>query len=287
MTQTDEQHAAPDLAAYVERAIEECCADQPRPCTAGVPTITIDVVARDNGMLAGQTWLRAAIEAFDGRARIESSATDGDRITVESVVCRITAASNALDAALPIGLAWLQLASGLAGQANDYVKRVQGTRAAIHATGCAPPGLAALVREAVMIGGARWPAADARCLTAIDYTAHGGMAAAIAATRGTPAAGALWTAVDSLDALETALENSVDGVLLTDMASHVLTRAVNMADAHRRRFRSALAIEATGPVTLGNVREMADTGVDAIRVPDLTLRIAGPAFRAVSVQAAL
>ncbi|MGB7756004.1 MAG: hypothetical protein WBL23_08060 [Salinisphaera sp.] len=53
----------------------------------------------------------------------------------------------------------------------------------------------------------------------------------------------------------------------------------------RRRFRTLLAVEATGAVTLRNAPEMADTGPGSIRAPNLTLRRVGPAFRTTPAQA--
>ena len=84
--------------------------------------------------------------------------------------------------------------------------------------------------------------------------------------------------IETLEELEQALEAGCDGVLLDNLASHVLARAVNMADAHRRRFRRDIVIEASGDISLRNVREVADTGVDRISIGGLTKHIRATDF---------
>lgn len=250
--------------------------------------VAMDIVARNNGVLAGLGWLEAALRACDSAAGVDALLDEGARLTADTPVARMTGTPAAFEQTLPLGLAYLQTGSAAAGQALDYVKRVQGTGVRIRATGTALPGIDALARYALAIGSAEWPDASERITTPIDYAALGDVAAAVEnARQGDDKTHPVLAAVETLETLDAALEANVDGVVLTDMASHMLTRAVNMADAHRRRFRSRLVIEATGMVTLGNVREMADTGLDAIRVPDLTLGLVGPAFRAVSVQPAV
>lgn len=259
-----------------------------RPSSASGIPVDIDIVARDNGTLAGLAWVEAVLHLVDPDVRVEPRIAEGARITTDTPIARIQATSTAFTRALPFALSYLQIGSAFAGQARDYVKRVQGTGAAIRACGDALPSLEALARYALAIGGGQWPDHAEVCVTPIDYVAAGSVTAALDQAHAAHAERRSLTAVvETLEALDAALETNIDGVLLTDMASHVLTRAVNMAAAHRRRFRSRLMIEATGAITLGNVREAADTGVDAIRVPDLTRRLVGPAFRAVPVQTSL
>ena len=67
-------------------------------------------------------------------------------------------------------------------------------------------------------------------------------------------------------------------MLLDNLPSHVLARAVNMAESHRRRFRREIVIEASGDINLRNVREIADTGVDRISIGGLTKHIKATDF---------
>lgn len=108
--------------------------------------------------------------------------------------------------------------------------------------------------------------------------AAGSIAAAVARGREQSPALFLQVEVETLDELEQALEAGVDAVLLDNFATHVLARAVNMADAHRRRFRRDIVIEASGDISLVNVREIADTGVDRISIGGLTKHLRATDF---------
>ena len=108
--------------------------------------------------------------------------------------------------------------------------------------------------------------------------AAGSIETAVAKAREIAAGQFVQVEIETLEELEQALEAGCDGVLLDNLASHVLARAVNMADAHRRRFRRDIVIEASGDISLRNVREVADTGVDRISIGGLTKHIRATDF---------
>lgn len=271
-----------DLSQLIARAL----AESPTPPAASLASpdtpVSAELRASDNGILAGSACFDAAFAACDSDARITWSLGDGARIRAGTAIARIDTQCSALAAAEGTALDLLALMSGIAGTARDYVERVKGTRTEIAVTRHALPGLRAIQCQAAQDGGALIADTSRQLVIGQAHqAAAGGLTAAVTHARQAMPDAEISVDVDSLETLESALEAGVDAVVLVDLASHVLARAVNMAHAHRRRFRSQLRIEATGAMSLASVREIADTGVDRIGVPDLTRQLRAPGFELV------
>lgn len=272
-----------DLNAVVDYALAEdigdgdrnaALVDDNRPARA-------KVVCRERAILAGSAWFDRVFAVLDPEISVRWHLADGQRMTAEQTICEITGPVRSLLSGERTALNFLQLLSGVASATHGYVERVKGTNTAIVDTRKTLPGLRSAQKYAVRCGGGanhRFGLYDAILIKENHIMAAGSIDAAV--TRGREQSPELFLQVEieTLTELEQALEAGIDGVLLDNLPTHVLARAVNMAHAHRRRFRRDIVIEASGDITLKNIREIADTGVDRISIGGLTKHVRATDF---------
>lgn len=272
-----------DIVPAVDRALAEDMGDGDRNAALVDADLQASarVVVRENAILAGAPWFERVFAALDERVRIEWAYGDGQRIRSNTTVCQISGPVRALLTGERTALNFLQLLSGVASATSDFVERVKGTNTAIIDTRKTLPGLRSAQRYAVRCGGGinhRFGLFDAILIKENHIMAAGSIETAVQRARETAEGLFVQVEIETLEELEQALEAGIDGVLLDNLPSHVLARAVNMADAHRRRFRRDIVIEASGDINLRNVREIADTGVDRISIGGLTKHIKATDF---------
>jgi nicotinate-nucleotide pyrophosphorylase (carboxylating) len=155
--------------------------------------------------------------------------------------------------------------SGIATLTSRYVGTVAGTRAKILDTRKTTPGLRALERYAVRCGGGRnhrFGLHDAILLKENHLRIAGGIRAATAAL-GDRNGTFLEVEAETLDEVGDAIEAGVDRILLDNMSVQDVRRAVELAAGR-------VPLEASGGITLDNVRAYAETGVDFVSVGALT-----------------
>ena len=272
-----------DIGPMVDQALAEDVGDGDRNAALIDPGVraSASVVVRENAILAGSPWFERVFSALDKGVSIDWAYSDGQRIRSNTAVCRIEGPVRALLTGERTALNFLQLLSGVASATSDFVERVKGTNTQIIDTRKTLPGLRSAQRYAVRCGGGinhRFGLFDAILIKENHIMAAGSIETAVQRARETAEGLFVQVEIETLEELEQALEAGIDGVLLDNLPSHVLARAVNMADAHRRRFRRDIVIEASGDINLRNVREIADTGVDRISIGGLTKHIKATDF---------
>jgi nicotinate-nucleotide pyrophosphorylase (carboxylating) len=171
-----------------------------------------------------------------------------------------------------VALNLLQRLSGVATLTHQFVCAVAGTSAEILDTRKTTPGLRMLEKYAVRAGGGRNHRKDlneAILIKENHIRLAGGVSAALAAAQ-TAKARAAWMEIEvtNLDELRAALAHNPDVILLDNMDPALVHQAVQQVRAHdpERKIRT----EASGGITLANVREFAEAGVDWISVGALT-----------------
>ncbi len=276
-------HLPADLESVVERALAEDVGDGDRNAALVEPDARAraTIIARENAILAGHAWFDAVFAALDPDIDIEWHYDDGRRVPADTPLCHLHGQARALLSGERTALNFLQLLSGVASVTNEYVERVKGTDTTIVDTRKTLPGLRSAQKYAVRCGGGanhRFGLFDAILIKENHIMAAGSIDQAVARARDNAPELFLQVEVETLEELEQALEAGVDALLLDNLESHVLTRAVNMAKAHQRRFRRHIVIEASGDINLKNVREIADTGVDRISVGGLTKHVRATDF---------
>ena len=220
-----------------------------------------EIVARQPGVLAGLDAALLAFELADPGLRIERRRADGAGIARGEVVAHITGSARGVLAAERTALNFLCRMSGIATATRRLADAIAGTKAKIICTRKTTPGLRALEKEAVRLGGGanhRFGLDDAMLIKDNHIAIAGGVRPALERAR--RHAGHLVKIeleVDTLDQLAEALEVGVDAVLLDNMAPEMLRRAVTMVDGRA-------VTEASGRISLETVAAVAASGVDLI-----------------------
>jgi len=251
---------------------------------AAVPadaTVEAVIAARQPGVLAGLDVALLAFELLDPALRIERLCEDGARISRGESVARISGRARGVLSAERTALNLLCRMSGVATATRALADAIAGYKAKIVCTRKTTPGLRALEKYAVRLGGGanhRFGLDDAMLIKDNHVALAGGVRAALERAR--RHAGHLVKIeleVDTLDQLVEALEVGVDAVLLDNMTPQTLRRAVAMVDGRA-------VTEASGRITLEIAAAVAATGVDLIScgwithsapILDLGLDIAG------------
>jgi nicotinate-nucleotide pyrophosphorylase (carboxylating) len=225
------------------------------------------IAARMPGVIAGIEVARAAFQVLDSEAGFEIINGDGAHIKAGMTVARIQGNARALLSSERVALNFLGRMSGIATLTNRYVEAIKDTKAHITDTRKTTPMLRAFEKYAVRCGGGmnhRAGLFDAILIKDNHIVAAGGLAQAIEKARAQ--AGhmiKIEVEVDSLTQLEVALKHKIDAVLLDNMTTDQLRRAVKLVNGR-------ILTEASGGVTLDTVRVIAETGVNLISVGALT-----------------
>lgn len=225
------------------------------------------VKARKAGVVAG---LDAAVLAgwmVDSDLAFEINAPDGARIKAGDPIMQITGSARSVLIAERTMLNFIGRLSGVATLTRAYVDAVDGMGVIIACTRKTTPGLRALEKRAVRLGGGgahRYGLNDAMLIKDNHIAAAGGVAAAC--ERALKAAShlcAIEVEVDSLDQLKQALPYALSAVLLDNFSLNDMRTAVKLA-------QGKFLLEASGNITLETVFSVAETGVDVISIGALT-----------------
>jgi nicotinate-nucleotide pyrophosphorylase (carboxylating) len=223
--------------------------------------------SRENGRIAGSDAIPLVLAQFSEAATSRIAAPDGTDVEAGSVVASLNGSARTLLTGERVMLNLLGRLSGIASATAAVVRAVQGTGAAIKDTRKTTAGLRALEKYAVAVGGGvnhRFGLYDAVLIKDNHIGVAGSIAAAVDRIRERhEGAFPIQVEVDTLAQLEQALACRVEAVLLDNMAPDLLRRAVGFAGGRCH-------LEASGGVTLANVRAIAETGVDSISLGWLT-----------------
>lgn len=234
------------------------------PATARARTA---LVARQRGVVAGLGAASMAFRLVDPSIEITIERPDGTPLAPGDRIATIAGPARGMLTAERVALNFLGHLSGVATGAATLVEAVRGHKARICCTRKTMPGLRALQKYAVRVGGGmnhRFGLDDGVLIKDNHVAVAGGIRPAIlAARRGVGHLVKIEVEVDTLDQLEEALATGVDAVLLDNMTPDQLTTAVRMID------RRALA-EASGRITPQTAPAIAASGVDLISAGWLT-----------------
>lgn len=245
-------------------------------------TATAGMNARDPGVVAGLDLARAAFRLVDPSVRFEALVADGDRVAAGTAIARISGRARGLLSAERVGLNFLMHLSGVATYTAKFADEIAHTRAKICCTRKTIPGLRALEKYAVRLGGGsnhRYGLDDAVLIKDNHIAVSGGVASAIHAARAY--CGHLVKIeieVDGLEQMREALTAAPDVILLDNMGPDLLREAVAVNRAHWQLSADAYALdprrarlEASGNVKIDTVRAIAESGVDYISTSKITM----------------
>jgi len=258
-----------EILACLKRALEEDIGSGDVTTEAIVPADAIlrgQIVAKQAGVIAGLDVAEEVFRLLDGRIEFTAAVAEGSVVQSTTVLANLSGAARALLSGERTALNFLNRMSGIATLTREFVEAVSHTQATILDTRKTAPGLRALDKFAVRRGGGRNHRIGLHDMVLIkdnhiDFA--GSLKEAIDRVRASAMSLELEIEARTLADVQTALDLRVDRILLDNMTVELIREAVKLSAGRAK-------LEASGNVTLENVRALAETGVDFISVGALT-----------------
>lgn len=238
--------------------------------------------SREDGVIAGIELARAAFRLVDPSVVFEAKVADGDRVKPGDALIRVEGPARSILSAERVALNFLMHLSGVATYTARFAAEIGHTHARVTCTRKTLPGLRAVEKFAVRLGGGsnhRFGLDDAILIKDNHIAVAGGVAAAIEAARAY--AGHLVKVeveVDTLGQMREALGARPDAILLDNMGPDLLREAVEINRQHHglsgADYPSAVGrvmLEASGNVNIQTIRAIAESGVDYISTSKVTM----------------
>lgn len=225
------------------------------------------LVCKEHGVAAGLEVAREVFHLVDPRTQVTCLVGDGEEVPAGKTLAEVMGPGIAVLSAERVALNFLQRMSGIATMTRRFVEAVEGTKAVILDTRKTAPGLRALDKLAVVLGGGqnhRLGLYDMVLIKDNHIAAAGGITEAVGRVRSAADRGlAIEVEVSSLAQFKEALAARPHRIMLDNMSLEDMDEAVALAAGD-------VELEASGNVTLDNVAQVAATGVEFISVGALT-----------------
>lgn len=224
-------------------------------------------VAKDSGVVCGIDIAMRVFELLDDNLEFEIKISDGAEVKKGDIIATMSGSTAALLKGERTALNILQHLSGIATATNRCVKLIEGTNASVAETRKTLPGLRALQKYAVTVGGGknhRFNLSDAAMLKDNHIDACGGIENTVKKLRSkTGHMLKIEVEVRDFNELDLALKAGADVIMLDNMSCEQMKEAVKIINGRAKT-------EASGNITLENIAEVAKTGVDIISLGALT-----------------
>ena len=230
---------------------------------------TAHLITRTAGVFCGQSWAEETCRQIDTSITTEWLVHDGQSVTPGDALLVARGPARSLLTCERIMLNFIQLLSGTATAARQYVEAISETSAQILDTRKTVPGLRIAQKYAVGIAGAknhRMGLFDAYLIKENHIAAAGGITQSVYAARRQNPHIKIEIEVETISQLLEAIEAAVDMALLDNFSIEGLREAVALSDGN-------IQLEASGGITLENVVSIAQTGVNYISVGEITKNI--------------
>lgn len=227
---------------------------------------TATIISREEMILAGQPWVNALIQAYDAKVEVIWLKNEGDRIQANEVFLKLAGSARSLLTVERPALNFVQTLSAVATKTAEYVQQLEGLNTKLLDTRKTLPGLRIAQKYAVAIGGGqnhRLGLFDAFLIKENHIMAAGGIAEAITQARRIAPDKAVEVEVETWDELNQALDAHADIVMLDNFSQQQMIDAVAYVAGRCK-------LEASGNITIENLREVASSGVDYISMGVLT-----------------
>jgi nicotinate-nucleotide pyrophosphorylase (carboxylating) len=227
---------------------------------------TATIISREDMVLAGQPWVDALIRAYDPSVQITWLKNDGDWVKANETIYKLAGSARSLLTVERPALNFVQTLSAVATKTAEYVKYLEGTPTKLLDTRKTLPGLRIAQKYAVAVGGGqnhRLGLFDAFLIKENHIMAAGGIAQAIAKAHQIAPGKPVEVEVETWDELNQALEAKADIVMLDNFSQQQMIDAV-------KHVAGSCKLEASGNITLENLSQVAQTGVDYISMGVLT-----------------
>jgi nicotinate-nucleotide pyrophosphorylase (carboxylating) len=224
------------------------------------------IISREDMVLAGQPWVNALIQTFDATVQVTWLKQEGEWVAENEAFLKLSGSARSLLTVERPALNFLQTLSAVATKTAKYVKELAGLNTQLLDTRKTLPGLRIAQKYAVTIGGGqnhRLGLFDAFLIKENHIMAAGGIAQAIAKAHDIAPGKPVEVEVETWDELNQALIAGADIVMLDNFNQQQMIDAVE-------HVAGRCKLEASGNITIENLREVASTGVDYISMGVLT-----------------
>ena len=266
-------NGAAKLPADIRQSIHQALAEDIGPGDVTTNSIVPDdarmagkIIAKQDGVAAGLAVASAVFLALDSSVQVELQVQEGAAVTNKTVLALVSGPARTLLTGERVALNFLGRMSGIATLTRQFVDQVQGTRAVILDTRKTAPGLRTVDKLAVRLGGGqnhRTGLYDMILIKDNHIDFAGSLQKAVQKARDAGQGLQIEVETRTLADVRLALDLGVDRILLDNMSCEMMVQAVAMNAGQAR-------LEASGNVTLENVRAVAETGVDYISIGALT-----------------
>lgn len=227
----------------------------------------VQLIAKADGVIAGLDVFEQTFTLLDEDVRVERYVSDGDEVACGQLLAYVRGDARVLLSGERVALNYLQRMSGIATYTRRMVRALEGTSTKLVDTRKTTPGMRIFEKEAVVIGGGfnhRYNLSTAVMLKDNHIDAAGGVAEAVRAAR----QHASFTCTvevecEDLDMVRAAVDAGADIIMFDNMTHEAMAEAIALIDGRART-------EVSGNVDAGNIRALADLGVDYISSGALT-----------------
>lgn len=227
----------------------------------------VQLIAKASGVIAGLDVFERTFALLDPATSFEALVADGDEVTAGQLLGTVRGDARVLLSGERVALNFLQRMSGIATYTHAMAKELEGTKTMLADTRKTTPGLRIFEKAAVEAGGGhnhRYNLSQAVMLKDNHIGAAGGITAAVAGARAhAPFVCTVEVECETMDMVREALDAEADIIMLDNMTREQMAEAIAVIGGRAM-------VEASGNVDAGNIRELADLGVDIISSGALT-----------------
>ena len=227
------------------------------------------VVNREPCVFCGLDWFEETYRQIDDEILIDWFVDDGDAIDADQIICTISGSSQNILTGERTALNFVQTLSATATISAHYADKLKDTETKVLDTRKTIPGLRMAQKYAVSCGGCenhRLGLFDAFLIKENHINACGGIQTAVKEARFHNPELKIEIEVENLDELQQAIDAGADHVLLDNFDTDTLKQAVDVC-------KGKVISEASGNITIDNIHDVAETGVDYISTGALTKNI--------------
>ncbi|MDM0491725.1 carboxylating nicotinate-nucleotide diphosphorylase [Clostridium perfringens] len=226
----------------------------------------VDIIAKEKGVIAGTEVFKMVFKIL-GDVEVNFSVNDGDEVEEGQHFGEVFGDAKKILMGERVALNYMQRMCGIATLTREFVERLEGTKVKLLDTRKTTPNMRIFEKYAVKVGGGtnhRFGLNDGVMIKDNHIEAAGGIKNAVSlARKNSPFVRKIEVEVESIEQLNEALEAKADIIMLDNMDIKTLKEAVKLID-------NKVEVEASGNVTLDNIREIAKTGVDFISTGAVT-----------------
>lgn len=224
------------------------------------------IIAKEDFIIAGIPFAKKVFSLIDDSVEFNPILNDGVKVKKDDIIAEIYGKTHSILSGERVSLNILQRLSGIATLTNKFVERVSGTKAKIVDTRKTTPCLRFMEKYAVRIGGGenhRFGLFDGILIKDNHIKVVGSITKAVEYAKKNHYLSKIEIEVQNLSELLEAIAAGADIVMLDNMSIDEMKEAVKISNGK-------IMLEASGGVTLENVKKIAETGVDFISVGAIT-----------------